>query len=501
MPGLPLDALRRDQPPGAFAVFEEHKGIRRLLMVDDEALAAGIEPGSSVNAALSLHPALILEERDPGREARVLRRLANWAERFTSSVVIESDDALLLEVAGSLRLFGGLDSIRQEIARGLVNRELTASIAVAPTPLAGVWLARARLGEAGGAGDPGDITRLAGRLAPVPLECVGWPAALVEKMHGMGVTRVGDCLRLPRQGFARRFGVRFLNELDRALGRLPDPRERFRTPERFSADYEFEAEQDDGELILHACRQLLQQLAGFLRVRQVQIQRLRFSFFHLRNDATHLLLGCVQPGQGVDHWFDLLRIRFEQISLPAPAIAIRLRGGRGEAAAMPTSGLLDAGRSRRAGIPIERLVERLSARIGTAAVQGVATAADHRPQYAWRTTPPMASPPHCAAADGGSWNARQVPELLQDFRRSHSLLLRRPLWILDEPEVLPVRDGCPLYQGRELRLEDPERLESGWWDAAGIARDYFAARSEDGVCLWVYRERRSGDWYLHGRFG
>ena len=33
-------------------------------------------------------------------------------------------------------------------------------------------------------------------------------------------------------------------------------------------------------------------------------------------------------------------------------------------------------------------------------------------------------------------------------------------------------------------------------------RDYFETRAEDGVRLWVYRERRTPQrWYVHGLFG
>ena len=68
--------------------------------------------------------------------AGAVGQLAAWAERFTSFVVAESDDALLLEVAGSLRLFGGVGRIRCEVRRGLASKGLTAALALAPTPLA-----------------------------------------------------------------------------------------------------------------------------------------------------------------------------------------------------------------------------------------------------------------------------------------------------------------------------------------------------------------------------
>jgi protein ImuB len=69
----------------------------------------------------------------------------------------------------------------------------------------------------------------------------------------------------------------------------------------------------------------------------------------------------------------------------------------------------------------------------------------------------------------------------------------RPVWLLDEP--LPLHDGLILEQG-------PERIESGWWDGKGVARDYYIAHEprSHGAKLWVFQERQSKRWYLHGMF-
>jgi len=46
-------------------------------------------------------------------------------------------------------------------------------------------------------------------------------------------------------------------------------------------------------------------------------------------------------------------------------------------------------------------------------------------------------------------------------------------------------------------LAGPERIESGWWDGADMARDYFVARAANEALLWIYRERSpAGAWYL-----
>jgi protein ImuB len=49
-------------------------------------------------------------------------------------------------------------------------------------------------------------------------------------------------------------------------------------------------------------------------------------------------------------------------------------------------------------------------------------------------------------------------------------------------------------------LQGPERIESGWWDGKGVARDYYVARRHHGARLWVFQERHSKRWYLHGVF-
>ena len=96
-----------------------------------------------------------------------------------------------------------------------------------------------------------------------------------------------------------------------------------------------------------------------------------------------------------------------------------------------------------------------------------------------------------------------APELLAEIHRTNRLVLQRPLWVLPEPEPLLADSGVLYYQGPLKLLEGPERLETGWWDDDGIARDYFVAVNPVGVHLWIYRNRNQdkGAWYVHGKFG
>ena len=478
LPRLPLEAS--DASTAARVVVEEQQGIHRVLLACRQAAAAGVMPGQSANAALALLPTLAIEERSELREQQAIEALATWLEQFTSLVAIAGPDVLLLEIAGSLRLYGGLQSLRQQIATGLEQQGFKAQLAIAPTPLAATWLARA--GRRACIRDGANITMA---LRTLPLTCLEWPAATCAAIAGTGITTVGDCLRLPREGFARRFGPQRLLELDRALGRLPDPRSGWRAPERFCADYEMTEEQADRDVLLAICQELLVSLERFLLTRQLGTQRLLFSFFHLRAPATQLPLGCASSERLAVHWFELLKLRFERVTLPEPVIAIRLYGGRNQALHTESGRLALHGKTGGRGLchSITQLAERLAARIGNQSVHGVTTLAEHRPQHAWSLQSLL----------GGKANA---PLAMPGYSR------KRPLWMLPEPVLLPLEQACPLHHGRLRLLEGPERLETGWWDEDGIARDYYMAVNPGGIHLWVYRTRnRTAAWYLHGFFG
>ena len=481
LPRLPLESM--PVSTAARVLVEEQQGMHRVLLTDPELSDAGIMAGQTANAALALKPDIELVERSPLREQQTLEAVAGWLEQFSSCVSIAGPDVLVLEIAGSLRLFGGLRALRRQIAVGLDAQGFSAGLAITPTPLSATWLARH-----GQRACIRDAANLLPALRRLPLECLDWSEASLAALHGMGIQTVGDCLRLPRDGFARRFGSRRLIQLDQAMGRLPDPRTAWRAPERFTADFEVTEEQSDRELLLAMCETLLERQERFLLARQQGVQCIRLRFFHLRAPATLLEVGGAETARARAHWLELVRIRFERLVLPEPVIAVRLEAGQGQELKPGEARLVLGDRPARTQRYSKRqLAERLAARLGDEHIHGVTAVAEHRPHYAWR-----------------------VARLLADEKKADVVTppgrARRPLWMLPEPEPLAIREGYPWHEGRLSIMAGPERLETGWWDEDGISRDYYEARNPRGRRLWVFRarQRRGADadyWYLHGYFG
>ena len=262
LPRLPLEIfLRGSSTPEPFALEERHC----VFACDRKAFARGVRAGMVVQAALALAPALRVAPRDPATETEALLGVAGWAAQFTPGVALEFPDGVLLEVAGSLKLFGGLEPLLERLRQGLAEMGWSSVLAGAPTPRAAFWLAR--VGKQEFIGESAELEPV---LAALPLEVLRCSDETLAAFEAIGVRTLGELRALPREGVARRFGQGPLAELDRALGRLPDPRNFFVPPARFGAAIELPAEVTQAEALLFAARRLIVQLAGFLAARSRQ---------------------------------------------------------------------------------------------------------------------------------------------------------------------------------------------------------------------------------------
>ncbi|HET7756253.1 MAG TPA: DNA polymerase Y family protein [Steroidobacteraceae bacterium] len=442
---------------------------------------ASPDPSAPAVPAAQLWAAVHLAGPDSGEK---LQRLALGAQAFTPRVSLEPPDGLLLEVQGSLRLFAGVAGLRAAVTQQCRRLGVAPALAFAPTPLAALTLARA--GRALAVTEPAQLT---GRLAPLPLATLRWPDEMLGRLARMGVRTIGAALRLPRAGFARRFGVARLAALDRLTGRAPDPRAAFRPRERFRHRCAFACELESHAAILAALAPAFTALGAFLEARQCGIVELECLLAHRHAPPTSCVLRLAAPAADVERLAQLLAEPLSALALPEPVRGCELRGGVPVPYAPDRRSLWQPG--EHGGGPASEacgLIERLRARLGPDAIHGLALLEGHRPEQAWGATDPPAAAGRGAAATD---------------RASTRGAAHRPLWLLPVPLSLPVRDGRPRRRGAGLRLGgEPERIESGWWDGGEIARDYYTATDLHGVRLWVFRERAAPHgWYLHGVFG
>lgn len=431
--------------------------------------------------AQAAHPAL---PADGVALAEALRVLAWWALQFTPKVACLAD-AVVLNVSGSARLWGGPQALQQQLrqAPGLLS---DLRLACGATSL----LALGRL-RAGCAPDtPADA---------LPLTVLDAAMPHLETLARLGCSRWGQLRALPRAGLARRFGTGLLQALDQAYGAAPDAYPWLRLPEVFEAHIELPSPVEDAAALLFGARRLLVQLQVWLAARQRAILGLELRWYmDERRGVAHqgsLVLRVAVPASDTVHLQTLLAERLAQQTLAAPVLSLQLRS-------LETALLLGRSASwlpdaRSEGEGMLHLIERLSARLGPAQVVRWQARADHRPQcmQAWQP-------------------ALQVPRPAQQAVPATLPGALWPTWLLPEPQALRSRQGVPRYHGGLRLLLGPQRIESAWWDGAlpeqdgAIRRDYFVAHSARCGLLWVYQDAAQGvqdtghgaPWYLHGFF-
>lgn len=486
LPDLSLEAAARGAPDRQALALAEGPANRPLVCAANAAArSSGVVAGMPLAAAQALCAELLAMPRDSAREAAALVALAGWAGQFTPTVSVDEGGAgLLLEVEGSLELFGGLMPLLARVRRGVRELGFTAVPGVAPTPLAAWWLAQARHVQLGvrSCVTPAHLEE---RLRPLPLAALGWPRDDIDRLEGLGIRRLGGVLDLPRDGFSRRFGPTLTALLDKALGRLPDPRALFSPSETFSSRLELPAEVEHVEALLFPLRRLLAELQGFLRGRGCGVQRLDLVAEHTAKGRTRISLGLTAPAQDGERLLSLLREKLSRVELPRAVVALDLSVEALLPFVAENASFFPDGASR--GGQWRQLQERLHARLGAGRVHALGLQADHRPERAWRSVSAAATAMPTAGKAGASVGVSPAA-------------LPRPVWLLPAPRQLHCRQDTPEYHGPLVLLMGPERIESGWWDGQPASRDYFVARSRRGELLWVYRDHRTPEWYLHGVF-
>jgi protein ImuB len=472
-PSLPLEIFTRGgKLTGPLAAAASPAVHAAIVACNQQARHLGIHEGIAVAAARALSSGLRVFTRDSAEEHTALERVASWALQFSPAVSIAEPAEVLLEVEGSLSLFGGLSRLWAEVTQKISTMGYTAVVGAAPTPLAAQWFARADL--------PSrirhdDALRLS--LERLPVSVVGLSPASEEILRNIGVTTLGECLQQPRDGLARRAGKELFEQLDRALGRIPDPRPTFVTPRNFNASLPLPAPVEQADALLFAAHHLLLELCGWLAATAQGVQSLGLALSHEGHDETRFTLSLSEASRDPTHLTNVLRERLKRLTLPRPAHTLAMQSGRVLPLASRNLSFLPD--TREEVETIAQLIERLRARLGEEAVQGFDTIADYRPERAWRACEPGKESTVSAGLPASA----------------------RPLWLLPAPRPLLEIADIPHYEGPLTLLTLPERIEAGWWDGNDVVREYYVACNPARSLLWIYRQshEKSG-WYLHGFF-
>ena len=321
----------------------------------------------------------------PAAAAPTREALGWWALQFTPHVAWV-DEALLLEVSASLRLWGGLKALMRRINESNPAPAVVQQ-AQAATGLVAIALLRLRSGRQALPAD---------RPAALPLATLTAAQPHLPLFARLGCRTWGDVHALPRAPMVRRFGAELRRALDIAWGLAPESYPWLTLPERFDQRLELPQRADDAPALMWSANRLLTSLQLWLRARQLGVLafELEWTLDLKRLDGRalpptqSLVIGTAEPGQAMVHLRRLLAERLAHVSLLAPANGLRLRSLDTAPWVAPTVSFLPE--DQRSGDPLHVFIERVSARLGVGSVQAPVLQADHRPEcmQGWQAAEP-----------------------------------------------------------------------------------------------------------------
>ncbi|MEM9357884.1 MAG: DNA polymerase Y family protein [Pseudomonadota bacterium] len=567
LPTFAIDRLRqatRRHVDGRIvsAVPETHpfalvlSGQRGLMItaINECARKEGIEIGQTLADARAAIPQLLTKPAELERDRARLYTMAYAVGRYGPGRNVEGDDGLWVDITGVSHLFGNEAALSSDCIRRFKRAGYRARIGIANTPAAAFALARyGRASDTDYSSAPGAVSDQT-KLANLPIEALRLGAQTVVLLKRLGLRRIGQLYDLPRVVLARRFrDLKFkgagskaereglaqavLLRLDQALGQQADLRQSLTEPPVFITRRSYPDMLITSDGIEIACHELARDLCDALSTHHKGARRLRFSLYRADGSVADAMIGTSQPCRQPDHLIALFRDKLSALDAGFGIDMIVLEALHVDSLEETQSrlthqnGMIDR---TQASANTAALVDRLTNRLGRAAVFQLDRVQSHIPERAQRRI--------------FSFSQRQE-KYQTTYRKRPPFLLAAPEMITvmaEVPEGPPARFTWRRVMHRILKAQGPERIAPEWWRSLGsyaprrcsttdgveesgisdesgrapqttkqrlpskpLIRDYYILEDDSGARYWVFRsglyQREAEDgaptWYMHGLFG
>lgn len=499
VPALPLQAFSRtliDSAP--VVVFDGDVGGRRSQIVARNRSAArlGIHTGATLAEANALSNALVSLPREVLREQALLQRMAVVVSALTPNVHISDDYGLMLEVSGSLALFGGESALISRVQQLMATESLrcrNVHCVVAPTARGARWLARAHR-------ELVVTDAISDWLDELALDCTDLAGSVITDLNALNLHTLAAIRRLPVPALNQRFGEAFCRMLDEAYGDVVTTLPFWVSPRRFDSYVEFTDLAREASHWLPGVDELLLQLEHYLTLHASATPVIGLTLREGRLHCTELSLQAAHAMHLAREWSRLLAVKLERHPVPHEVSRIELRCEQIEPMQFDSVDLFD--RSGQQDRDWSALGALLRLRLGQEGIRRPLANRTILPEsvQSVRSVQRVESVDRNAITRGG--NKRPADTSTAPSLSATDLQDARPTWFEHPARRLSEREISALAQ--TIATRQPERLQEDWSQpdrSPAIQRDYYVASTSDHRLLWIYRERPGNDWFLQGVFG
>ncbi len=506
LPALPLQLVWRREPTWRahpVVVIDDDRPQGTILWACERARAAGVLVGQRYAHALSLCGGLRARVVPPEQIEAAIVELRAALHRLSPRVEVGEPGTFWLDGEGLDRIFPDTPqaahhergtawgtAIQHAIAaiglRGavVVGFSRFATYAIARSTRHGVTVLRSDLEERAAA-------------SAVPLGRLDVDAKLRDALARLGVTTIGQMVRLPGGGILERFGREAHRLYQLAAGERWDPLVPIAPPEAPDERVLLDDDEHDVERLVFVIKAPLDRLLARLaaRGRALTALHVELSLKHAVGNI-ELRSDCIKPAAATLDGGSLIRlVHLRLTSMPPVAAVNAVRVWAEDLAATREQLALFAAKPRRDLRAADEALARVRAELGDDAVVRAVLREGHLPEasFGWERLV------HVVMARPEESLAHSVVRPL--VRR----VMARPRCL--PPQARQVRDDgwliSGLEQGAVVRIVGPYIVSGGWWSSRSphgeeLHREYHFAELRRGDCLWVYYDRNRRRWFWQG---
>ena len=481
VPDYPLAVAlgHRERVSDVPAIIADRYDRGHVVALDDFARTYGARLGQTITQAVAAAPHARVAVYDAARGAAVWNDMLDALDAVTPMIDDVQPGKAFLDMRG---IDGDFPVWIARIEAALKPFDMPLRIGAGPNKFcayAATWLGNGTLVE---------LEREAAMLAPLPLEVIDIPTDVIDRLHLLGCTTLGEVARLPHGPFVRRFGrdAARWHEHARGVDRTPF------VPRAHAVSIEAaifgEGHADEEAQVFFALRMLLVRICSDLERAGRRAAQLHLDV-ELDNAETHAFdVALASPTADERSMLDVLRAKLEGVTFPAPLIGLKVRVQQleenGEELPLFASDEIDKQL-------LAVTIARLEAALGEPVVR--ASMCEAHPIEERFRYEPFALPKREFLEGKIATQPAVTPQLrLLTVREIDVRVVR------GEPALVSLRQaqGDTVPQA-VLECAGPWRVEEGWF-ARPVVRDEYDVLLEDGELYRIYRQ--GARWYLRGAY-
>jgi protein ImuB len=481
------------------------------------AASAGVKGEMPLPLASALTPGAYVAQFDPVRDFQALRTLAVWFLRFSPLVGLDYEllqgstrdqllhvdsfhNGIIVDLTGTEKLHGDPLQFSYYIHSLFPHQT---KLALAPT-IGAAW-ALSRYYTSPAPLHISLVSDIQARIGFLPVQALRISDATASALFDVGIVFIQDLLALPRRSLAQRFGKFLLYRLEQCLGALEERLHVVAAPHEYSRCRVFEPPLINRKSVTFAIKHLFKDLFNQIHTRRKRARSFLLTLTEVGGKKTRKEFCLATATNELNHLSSIIDPVIDGIAFYGELNRIHIIAQQIEENSSEQKEFSAEKSVEDTAVERKQLMNNFSIRLGKDRISIARIHQSHIPERSFS---------YSSAINEKVPSKQKRTDLVGTFEHAPSYTFNeRPPHLYSHPERISTISMLPdkppsfiQWRGKKHKIISglgPERIAPEWWkvnlqEEKFTDRDYFKIQDEHGRWLWVFREQKTMEWFVHG---